>query len=112
MLRQLTAPAGYQRTTANAITRPGAASVPPRICPTATDPTAPCSPWTTFNSWSDNVSATLLLWDWGGAPYKWKAAEAQADALVAQDRLTPLQANFTLPPPDSAPPPHKPLVPS
>jgi outer membrane protein len=96
MLPQLTATAGYQRTTANAISRPGSASVPQRICPTATDPTAPCSPWTTFNAWSDNVSATLLLWDWGGAPYKWKAAEAQADALVAQERVTALQVDFTV----------------
>jgi len=93
MLPQLTATAGYQRTTANRIERPGSTGTLGLCVPSATQS---CSPWTTYNSWQDNVSATQLLWDWGGAPYKWKAAEAQADALVAQERVTALQVDFTV----------------
>ena len=58
MLPQLNAQAGYQRTTANSVSRPGSATVVARTCPTATDPTAPCSAWTTFNSWSDSITAS------------------------------------------------------
>jgi len=96
MLPQIQASAGYQRTTANAITRPGSPPLTGRLCPTAADPTAVCSTWTTYNSWSDSISATQLLWDFGGTPYRWKSAEAQADAQAASERATDLQVDFTV----------------
>jgi outer membrane protein len=95
MLPQLNAQAGYQRTTANPIARPGAASVQARLCPTAADPLATCSEWSTYNSWSDNVTASLLLWDFGVALNRYQAAGAQAQAQEAQERATALQVDLT-----------------
>src|SRR4051812_25047511 len=79
MLPQVTAQAGYQRT---------AGPTASRSCPTAADPNAICLTGGGGNNWSDGITATLLLWDFGSTPYRWKAAEAQADAQAAQERAT------------------------
>ena len=76
MLPQLQANAGYLRKTTHAI--PGSFTSP--------------SP----NSFSDSVTASQLLWDFGGTPFRWKSAEAQADAQLAQEHVTALQVDFTV----------------
>ena len=86
MLPQINAQAGYQRTTANSISRPGAPVTQGRSG----------SSWDTFNSFSDSIAASQLIWDFGTTPYRWKAAEAQADAQAAQERATALQVDFTV----------------
>ena len=95
MLPQLNAQAGYQRTTANSISRPGAPTVQARNCGTETAP-VPCSNWTTYDSWSDSITASLLLWDFGVSLNKYQAAGAQAEAQAAQERATALQVDLTV----------------
>jgi outer membrane protein len=87
LLPQLTATAGYSRTTANAIARPGAASVPG---------TSTGSEFDTFNSFSDNISASQLLFDFGAQPNRWRAAKALANAQAASERATALSVDFTV----------------
>src|SRR2546428_3380994 len=90
LLPQLTATAGYQRTTANAITRPGAPSVGGGTIGTTH------SKFDTFNSFSDNISASQLIFDFGSQPNRWRAARAQADAEAATERATALQVDFNV----------------
>ncbi|MBS2024755.1 MAG: TolC family protein [Deltaproteobacteria bacterium] len=90
LLPQLAATAGYQRTTANVIVRPGttAASV------------TPDSNFDTYNSWSTSVTANQLVWDFGQGLGKWRAAQStrlSADETarsVAQTALLNVRAAF------------------
>lgn len=86
LLPQVSATAGYQRTTANAITRPGVAPVAGRGG----------SQLDTYNSFSDNISASQLIYDFGSQPSRWRAAQAQADAQLAAERAAALQVAFTV----------------
>src|SRR2546428_6654314 len=91
LLPQLSATAGYQRTTANAITRPGQPSVGPAG---SVNPTH--GKFATFNSYSDNISASQLIFDFGSQPNRWRAARAQAEAQEATERATALQVDFNV----------------
>src|SRR2546422_3511912 len=91
LLPQLSATAGYQRTTANAITRPGAPSVGPAGSLGATH-----SKFDTFNSFSDSINLSQLVFDFGSQPNRWRAARAQADAQAATERATALQVDFNV----------------
>ena len=87
LLPKLSATAGYQRTTANAITRPGFPSI-------GTGPAH--SKFDTFNSFSDSISLSQLIFDFGSQPNRWRAAKAQADAQAATERATALQVDFNV----------------
>jgi outer membrane protein len=87
LLPQVSVSAGYQRTTANAITRPGSASIPARTTGSTFD---------TFNSLFDNISASQLLFDFGAQPNRWRAAKALAEAQEATERATALQVDYTV----------------
>jgi len=87
LLPQVTASAGYQRSTANAITRPGSASV-------AGSGKGPS--WDTFNSFSDSVQASQLLFDFGSQPNRYRSAKALAEAQAATERATALQIDFNV----------------
>ena len=62
LLPQLTAIAGYQRTTANRIEQPGSSSV--------LGLSGGGSSFRTFNSWSDSILASQLLFDFGAQPMR------------------------------------------
>lgn len=91
MLPQLSATAGYQRTTANTIPRPGAP-----VTQTVGGVAGPSRSWTTYNSLSDTVTASQLLFDFGASPNRYQASKAAADAQAAQERATALQVDFTV----------------
>ncbi len=82
LLPQLNATAGYQRSTAHGIQRPGIATV--------TDQPG------TFNSFSDTVNLSQLIFDFGSQPNRWRAAKALADAQAGNERATALQVDFTV----------------
>ncbi|TMA25628.1 MAG: TolC family protein [Deltaproteobacteria bacterium] len=88
LLPQLTATASYQRTTANFINRPGSA---PRTFNTDTN-----SSFSLYNFFSGNISASQLLWDFGAAPNRWRAARAQEESSVSSERATALLVGFNV----------------
>jgi outer membrane protein len=86
LLPQVSATANYLRTTANAITSPGSFNVLQRGG----------SEFATFNSFSDNISASQLIFDFGAQPNRWRAAKALAEAQVASERATALTVDFNV----------------
>lgn len=82
LLPQLSATASYARTTANAITRPGGVATQ-NLC---TGTGRSCSPFTTYNSFSDQIALSQLLFDFGGAPSRWRAAQALERAAGDSER--------------------------
>jgi outer membrane protein len=86
LLPQVTATAAYQKTTANRINRPGFASVAGSGSPT----------WDLFNSFSDSVQASQLLFDFFSQPNRYRSAKALADAQAASERATALQIDFNV----------------
>ncbi len=93
LLPQLNASASYLRTTANSISRPGSAGTASACVP---DPTHSCSPWQTYNSWSDQIGVSQLLWDFGGAPSRLSAARANAQAAQDSERAALLTAELNV----------------
>src|SRR2546422_3804802 len=72
LLPQLSATAGYQRTnrsTSSIEIQSGAF----------------------HNSFSDSITASQLLWDFGTAPNRWRAARAQAESAGNSERASALQ---------------------
>lgn len=93
LLPQLNASAGYLRTTANPITRPGGTGIVALCVPSATDT---CSPWRTYNSFSDSIGVSQLIFDFGASPFRWRAAEANAQAAVENERGTLLTIEYNV----------------
>jgi outer membrane protein len=87
LLPQLTATGTYLKTTANAIQTPGSANVPG---------TGRGSSWDLFNSFSDNISASQLLFDFGAQLNRWRASKALAESQAATERATALTVDFNL----------------
>lgn len=79
LLPQLTAAAGYQRTTANNTARPGAGG-------TTADPT-----FNTYNFFNTSVGVSQLLWDFGQTADRYRAAGALAEASADNERAAALQ---------------------
>lgn len=77
---------GYQRTTGNFALRPGS-------LPSQTQATSSSS-FRTFNYFTSGVSVNQLLWDFGKAPGRWRAAEASARALEAATRTAELDTTL------------------
>jgi outer membrane protein len=76
LLPQLFGSAAYQRTTGN---------VPPRAGASTT------TSWTTFDYWTMGATASQLVFDFGQAPGRWKAAKATAESLRESEQATRLQ---------------------
>ncbi|MFN2549426.1 MAG: TolC family protein [Myxococcales bacterium] len=88
MLPQVSARAGFQHS---------AGTVTVRSASCSTDPTAPCPTGVASgNTWSDSLTASLLLFDFFSTPNRWEAAKAQADAQAATERATELSVDFTV----------------
>ena len=87
LLPQVTATAGYQRTTANFIGRPG--SVPQNSGGAGAASTG--SRLDTFNFFNTSIGVSQLIWDFGQTLDRFRAASAQADASVETERATALQ---------------------
>ena len=81
LLPQLNASASYLRTTANSIARPGSSGTQ-GACPAG----QVCSPWRTFNAYSDQIGLSQLIFDFGGAPSRLSAARANAQAAQESER--------------------------
>jgi outer membrane protein len=93
LLPQLTATAGYSRTTANRIERPGSTGTLGLCVPSAG---VSCSPWTTYNSFSDQIGLTQLIFDFGAAPFRLSAARSNAQATQDSERGTLLTVELTV----------------
>lgn len=76
MLPQISAQAGYTRKTTN------------------TSSVAFVSP--SPNVYSDSITASQLIWDFGATPYRWRSAGAQAEAQAESERATSLQVDFAV----------------
>ena len=88
MLPQVSARAGFQHS---------AGTVTVRNASCSADPTVPCPTGVASgNTWSDNVTATLLLFDFFSTPNRWEAAKAQAEAEAATERATELSVDFNV----------------
>ena len=87
LLPQLTATGTYLKTTANAIQNPGS----PNIAGSGRGST-----WDLFNSFSDNISLSQLVFDFGAQPNRWRAAKALAEGQAATERATALTVDFNL----------------
>jgi len=79
LLPQLSATAGYQRSTANIIPRPGSFNA------------TTSNTFNTFNFFSTNVSLSQLIWDFGQISDRWRASQAGATATADQERSTAQQ---------------------
>src|SRR5258708_35457590 len=77
LLPQLNASAGYSRTTANRIERPGSTGTLGLCIPSAG---VSCSPWKRYNSFSDQIGLTQLIVDFGVAAFPPSAAGSKAPA--------------------------------
>ncbi|HET7785914.1 MAG TPA: TolC family protein [Myxococcales bacterium] len=86
MLPQVSANASYLRTTVNSISRPGAPVTPGQGS----------SSFRTLPSLSDNVSASLLLFDFGATPNRFRAARAFSESARDSERSTALQVDFNV----------------
>ena len=86
LLPQVTAIAGYQRTTANGINRPGS----------GTAAGGNGSSWDTVNSFTDSIQASQLIFDFGAGTNRWRSAKALADAQAANERAVVLQVDYNV----------------
>jgi outer membrane protein len=88
LLPQLNATGTYLKTTANAIQNPGSANIQGQG---GRGPT-----WDLFNSFSDNISLSQLIFDFGAQPNRWRAAKALAEGQAATERAIALTVDFNL----------------
>jgi outer membrane protein len=89
LLPQVSATAGYQKTTANFIARPGA--VPGNASTTSSG-----SRLSFFNFFNSSISVNQLLWDFGQTYGRYKAAKSLTEAQENNERAVSLQIDNTL----------------
>jgi outer membrane protein len=89
LLPQVSATAGYQKTTANFIARPGSV-------PGAPAPTSSGSRLSFFNFWSSSISVNQLIWDFGQTSGRYQAAKMLGEAQENNERSVSLQIENTL----------------
>jgi outer membrane protein len=85
LLPQVSATAGYQKTTANFIARPGA--VPGAVAST----TSTGSRLSFFNFFNSSISVNQLLWDFGQTHGRYQAAKTLREAQENNERAVSLQ---------------------
>lgn len=88
ILPQLTLTAGYQRTTANFVARPG--SVPAQFM------ASQGASGNTFNFWTGALTLNQYIWDFGQTTGRWKAARATAEATAETGHAVELQVAATV----------------
>ena len=81
LLPQLSAAAGYERTTTNYVFRPGAT--------VATGPFT--SSWSTIGFSSSSATLSQLIWDFGQTTNRWRSAQASSRAADDQERAVSQQ---------------------
>jgi outer membrane protein len=89
LLPQVSATAGYQKTTANFIARPG--SVPGSASTTSSG-----SRLSFFNFFNSSISVNQLIWDFGQTYGRYKAAKSLTEAQENNERAVSLQIENTL----------------
>jgi outer membrane protein len=77
LLPQLTANAGYQRTTTNRVFRFGGILLPNQE-----------TNWSSVSLWESNATLSQLLWDFGQTSNRWRSTQASARATADQERAT------------------------
>jgi len=87
MLPQVSATASYLRTTVNRIPRPGSPVI---------EGETNNSSFHNLPSLSDNVSASVLLFDFGATPNRYRAARALSESARDNERATALQVDFNV----------------
>lgn len=85
LLPQVSGSASYERTTANFTPRPG-------LTPSNLGNTS--SSWATTGFWSFGATLSQLVWDFGQASGRWRAAQASAEAQRDSERFTSLQVTL------------------
>jgi outer membrane protein len=80
----------YERTTGNRAQKPGRANAAGNAIASAGGD--PVNTFDFYNWWDFQVSANLVLWDFGQTLNRWRAAEVRAQALGDTERATRLQA--------------------
>jgi len=88
LLPQLTAQYGYQRLTANFISRPG--SIPNQQGPGAGTAGSASSSFDNFNYFSGSITANQLLYDFGQTSGRYRASQANLSATVDTERAAEL----------------------
>lgn len=88
LLPQLSATAGYQRTTANLTARPGTVPIGAAAQRGST--------FDTFNYFSSGVTLSQLLYDFGQSTGRYDAAQAQAQAQADAERAARLQIELNV----------------
>jgi outer membrane protein len=86
-LPQVTATAGYQRTTGNFAPRPG--SLPAGV-------SMPPPSFATYNYFALGVTASQLLYDFGQTDGRWRASEAGTEQAKASERTTDAQVRLNV----------------
>jgi len=89
LLPQVSATAGYQKTTANFIARPGAV-------PGDASTTNSASRLRFFNFFNSSISVNQLIWDFGQTYGRYKAAKSLTEAQENNERAVSLQIDNTL----------------
>ena len=83
ILPQVTLTAGYQRTTANFVARPGAV-------PSSFNTTQSTS-LDSFNFWSGGLTLNQYIWDFGVTTDRWRSSRAAAESLHQSSRAVEQQ---------------------
>jgi outer membrane protein len=86
LLPQVSATAGYQRTTANAIGRPGSTPLTGGGGGT----------FDNYNFFSTGITVNQLIYDFGQTSDKWHAQEANAQATAQTEKATALQIDLNV----------------
>jgi outer membrane protein len=81
LLPQVSINAQYERTTANFVARPS-------VVPLSTSTLAKSPTWQTFDFFNGTLQVSQLVWDFGQTSQRWRAAQANADALGQNERTT------------------------
>ena len=87
LLPQVTGNGSYQRTTANYTSRPG--SLPGSISSTGSTES-----WDSFNYFNFGLNASILVYDFGQTPSRWRASKATLASLQESERTTLSQVLF------------------
>ncbi len=94
LLPQVNATANYQRATANRVVRPGA--TPFSSTTPLSSSLTPSSRFDTFDFYNFGLGASQLVYDFGQATGRWKAAKANAQAQADTERATLLQVDLNV----------------
>ncbi len=84
ILPQLTLTAGYQRTTANFVARPGSV-------PSAFTMGQSSTSLDSFNFWSSGLTLNQYIWDFGVTTDRWRSSRAAAESLNQTSRAVEQQ---------------------